>query len=81
MAIATLFCKTSETSERSAVRIFLNIQRSYGWTGVRRGWGDMGADEGRRRESMTAIPDTLSPFVRFIQLKSLRDRTKEEYVR
>ena len=30
---------------------------------------------------MTTIPDTLSTFVRFIQLKSLRDRTKEEYVR
>ena len=35
-------------------------------------------EAGRRRESMTAIPDTLSTFVRFIQLKSLRDRTKEE---
>ena len=30
---------------------------------------------------MTPIPDTISTFVRFIQLKSLRDRTKEEYVR
>jgi hypothetical protein len=30
---------------------------------------------------MTTIPDTVSTFVRFIQLKSLRDRTKEEYVR
>ena len=48
MAIATLFCKASETSERSAVRIFLNIQRSYGWTGAGRGWGDMGVEAGRR---------------------------------
>ena len=38
-------------------------------------------EAGRRWESMTVIPDTLSTFVRFIQLKSLRDRTKEEYVR
>jgi integrase/recombinase XerD len=30
---------------------------------------------------MTPIPDCLSTFIRFIQLKSLRDRTKEEYVR
>ena len=26
-------------------------------------------------------PDSLNTFVRFIQLKSLRSRTKEEYVR
>ena len=30
---------------------------------------------------MTTIPDCLSTFVRFIQLKSLRKRTEEEYVR
>lgn len=30
---------------------------------------------------MTPIPESLSKFIRFIQLKSLRDRTKEEYVR
>ena len=30
---------------------------------------------------MTPIPDSLSTFVRFIQLKSLRKRTEEEYVR
>lgn len=30
---------------------------------------------------MTPIPDCLSPFIRFIQLKSLRQRTEEEYVR
>lgn len=30
---------------------------------------------------MTPIPDCLSPFIRFIQLKSLRKRTEEEYVR
>ena len=30
---------------------------------------------------MTTIHDTVSTFVRFIQLKSLRDRTKEEHVR
>ncbi len=31
--------------------------------------------------SMTTIPDHLSAFIRFIQLKSLRKRTEEEYVR
>jgi site-specific recombinase XerD len=30
---------------------------------------------------MTTIPDSLSTFVRFIQLRSLRSRTKEDYVR
>jgi integrase len=30
---------------------------------------------------MTPTPDSLSTFVRFIQLKSLRSRTREEYVR
>jgi Phage integrase, N-terminal SAM-like domain len=30
---------------------------------------------------MTSIPDYLSTFIRFIQLKSLRKRTEEEYVR
>lgn len=30
---------------------------------------------------MNRIPESVSTFVRFIQLKSLRDRTKEEYVR
>ena len=30
---------------------------------------------------MTTIPDCLSTFIRFIQLKSLRKRTEEEYVR
>ena len=30
---------------------------------------------------MTTIPATVSTFVRFIQLKSLRQRTEEEYVR
>ena len=31
--------------------------------------------------SITTIPDHLSTFIRFIQLKSLRKRTEEEYVR
>jgi Phage integrase, N-terminal SAM-like domain len=31
--------------------------------------------------SMTTIPDHLSAFIRFIQLKFLRKRTEEEYVR
>lgn len=30
---------------------------------------------------MTPIPESVSTFIRFIQLKSLRERTKEEYVR
>lgn len=30
---------------------------------------------------MTTPPDSVSTFVRFIQLKSLRERTREEYVR
>lgn len=30
---------------------------------------------------MTPTPDAVSTFVRFIQLKSLRERTREEYVR
>jgi len=30
---------------------------------------------------MTTIPDHLSAFIRFIQLKFLRKRTEEEYVR
>ena len=30
---------------------------------------------------MKNIPDSLSSFVRFIQLKSVRPRTQEEYVR
>jgi hypothetical protein len=30
---------------------------------------------------MTPAPDCLSTFVRFVQLKSLRKRTEEEYVR
>jgi hypothetical protein len=30
---------------------------------------------------MTPIPDSVSTFIRFIQLKSLRKRTEEEYVR
>ena len=30
---------------------------------------------------MTPIPESLSTFIRFIQLKSLRKRTEEEYVR
>ena len=36
---------------------------------------------GRCWGSMTTIPDCLSAFIRFIQLKSLRKRTEEEYVR
>ena len=36
---------------------------------------------GRCLGSMTSIPDHLSTFIRFIQLKSLRKRTEEEYVR
>ena len=36
---------------------------------------------GRCLGSMTSIPDHLSTFIRFIQLKSLRPRTEEDYDR
>ena len=52
--------------------------------GDRRGRNGGGGDRVRKREvercwkSMTAIPDHLSTFIPFIQLKSLRKRTEED---